>query len=141
EKIAKNPGWDRARALEAVIESSGTTRASVNKLALVFRWAGPAAIAVDLTFSGYVGWKAPAADRGRVAARHARGGLGSLVFGYLGAATADALFCAATEGLGCLLLAGVGAAGFGYVGHEMGKDAGEFYYNAARSRLRWQDER
>lgn len=135
KKLAK--GLDRAGALEAVIESAGSTRASVNKLAVVFRWAGPAAIAVDLSFSAYVVWKAPASDRGRVAARQAGGTAGALSFGFLGGLAVGAI---CSTGFGCLILVGVGAAGSGYVGHEMGKDAGEFYYDSARSLLHWVEE-
>jgi hypothetical protein len=68
-------------SIEAVLESVGKSRATVNRLSMVFRVAGPALLALDITVTTVVVMKAPLEQRGRVAAREYTGlGLGAILF-------------------------------------------------------------
>jgi hypothetical protein len=84
-------------SVEAVLASVGKSRATVNRLSMVFRVAGPALLALDITITTIVVMKAAPEQRGRVAARECTG-LGFGVAGGAGGAWA-----------GCITLAALGS--------------------------------
>lgn len=74
-KRLRSPGACETQLLTAVIEGGGRTRASTNRLAMTFRFAGPALIGVDIVLSGYIIAQASPEDRGRVAPGQQVGGI------------------------------------------------------------------
>src|SRR5262249_9405113 len=84
----------RKGSIEAVLESVGKSRAAVNRLSMVFRVAGPALIVLDITVTTIVVMRAPAEQRGRVAAREYTG-LGVGLAGGAGGAWAGCVGLAA----------------------------------------------
>lgn len=140
----------RKGSIEAVLESVGKSRASVNRLSLVFRVAGPALIVLDITVTTVVVMKAPADQRARTAAREYTG-LGVGVAGGAGGAWAGCVTLAAlgspslvvpvvgevTEGGLCLVGGILGGLGVGWLGREAGKAAGESVYDYVTT-FRWE---
>jgi hypothetical protein len=137
-------------SVEAVLESVGKSRATVNRLSMVFRLAGPALLALDITITTIVVMKAPPEQRGRTAAREYTGmGLG--VAGGAGGAWAGCVTLAAlgspslvvpvvgevTEGTLCVVGGILGGLGVGWLGREAGKAAGETAYDFVTS-FRWE---
>lgn len=136
-------------SIEAVLESVGKSRASVNRLSFVFRAAGPALLVLDITVTTVVVMKAPAEQRGRVAAREYTG-LGAGVAGGVGGAWAGCATLAAlgspsllipvvgevTEGGLCLVGGILGGLGVGWLGREAGKKVGETAYDFVTT-FRW----
>jgi hypothetical protein len=137
-------------SVEAVLESVGKTRATVNRLSMVFRVAGPALLALDITITTIVVMKAPPEQRGRVAAREYTG-FGFGVAGGAGGAWAGCVALAAlgspslalpvvgevTEGTLCTVGGLLGALGVGWAGREAGKPAGEAVFDFVTT-FRWE---
>lgn len=137
-------------SVEAVLESVGKTRATVNRLSLVFRVAGPALLALDITITTIVIMQQPPERRNRMAAREYTG-LGFGVAGGTGGAWAGCVALAAlgspslalpvvgeiTEGGLCLVGGLLGGLGVGWVSREAGKATGEAVYDFA-STFRWE---
>lgn len=117
--------------IEAVLESVGKSRAAVNRLSMVFRFAGPALVVLDITITTVVVMKAPPEQRGRVTAREYTG-LGFGVASGAGGAWAGCVAFAAlglpslvlpvigevTEGTLCAVGGILGGMGVGWVGRE-----------------------
>jgi hypothetical protein len=147
KQLKKNPNQTMKQVYEAIIKSSGKSNVAVNRLAVAFRWAGPAAIVVDISFSAYLIYTAPPDERGRVAARQIGGTVGAASFGWAGAkcgcaagGAIGAPFAGVGAAPGCLIGAGVGLIGFSILGYNLGSDAGDFYYDAAPTVVEWVQE-
>ena len=137
-------------SIEAVLESVGKSRASVNRLSMVFRVAGPALLVLDITITTIVVMKAPPEQRGRIAAREYTG-LGVGVASGAGGAWAGCVSLAAlgsptlmlpvvgevTEGTLCTVGGVLGGLGVGLVGREAGKAAGVTAYDFVTT-FRWE---
>lgn len=137
-------------SVEAVLESVGKTRTTVNRLSMVFRMAGPALLALDITITTIVVMKEPPENRGRTAAREYTG-LGFGVAGGAGGAWAGCVALAAlgsptlvlpvigevTEGGLCVVGGILGGLGVGWLGREAGKATGEAAFDFA-STFRWE---
>jgi hypothetical protein len=137
-------------SIEAVLESVGKSRASVNRLSMVFRVAGPALLVLDITITTIVVMKAPPEQRGRIAAREYTG-LGVGVASGAGGAWAGCVSLVAlgsptlvlpvvgevTEGTLCVVGGILGGLGVGWVGREAGKTAGETAYDFVTT-FRWE---
>jgi hypothetical protein len=129
-------------SIEAVLESVGKSRASVNRLSMVFRVAGPALIVLDITITTVVVMRAPPEQRARTAAREYTG-LGFGVAGGTGGAWAGCATLATlgspslvvpivgevTEGGLCVVGGILGGFGVGWLSREAGKKAGETVYD------------
>jgi hypothetical protein len=140
----------RKGSVEAVLESVGKSRATVNRLSMVFRVAGPAMLVLDMTVTTIVVMKTPAEQRDRVAAREYTG-LGLGVAGGAGGAWAGCVALAAlgsptlvlpvvgvvTEGTLCAVGGILGGLGVGWAGREIGKAAGEAAYDFVAT-IRWE---
>jgi hypothetical protein len=140
----------RKGSIEAVLESVGKSRASVNRLSMVFRVAGPALIVLDITITTVVVMRAPPEQRARTAAREYTG-LGFGVAGGAGGAWAGCATLATlgspslvvpivgevTEGGLCLVGGIVGGLGGGWLSREAGKKAGEAVYDFVTT-FRWE---
>ncbi len=140
----------RKGSIEAVLESVGKSRASVNRLSMVFRVAGPALIVLDITVTTVVVMRAPPEQRARTAARKYTG-LGFGVAGGAGGAWAGCATLATlgspslvvpivgevTEGGLCLVGGIVGGFGGGWLSREAGKKAGETAYDFVTT-FRWE---
>jgi hypothetical protein len=140
----------RKGSIEAVLESVGKSRASVNRLSMVFRVAGPALIVLDITITTVVVMRAPPEQRGRVAAREYTG-LGAGVAGGAGGAWAGCATLATlgspslvvpvvgevTEGGLCLVGGLLGGFGVGWLSREAGKKVGEAAYDFVTT-FRWE---
>jgi len=144
ELLAKKGG------VEAVLESVGKSRATVNRLSMVFRVAGPALLMLDITITTIVVMKAHPEGRGRVAAREYTG----LGFGVAGGAAGAWAGCVtlaalgspslvvpvvgeAAEGTLCVVGGILGGLGVGWVGREAGKATGEAVYDFVTT-FRWE---
>jgi len=137
-------------SVQAVLESVGKSRATVNRLSMVFRVAGPALLALDITITTIVVMKAPPEQRGRMAAREYTG-LGFGVAGGAGGAWAGCVTLAAlgspslllpvvgevTEGTLCAVGGILGGLGVAWVGREAGKAAGETIFDFVTT-FRWE---
>jgi hypothetical protein len=140
----------RKGSIEAVLESVGKSRASVNRLSMVFRVAGPALVVLDITITTVVVMRAPPEQRARTAAREYTG-LGFGVAGGAGGAWAGCATLATlgspslvlpivgevTEGGLCLVGGIVGGFGGGWLSREVGKKAGETAYDIVTT-FRWE---
>lgn len=140
----------RKGSIEAVLESVGKSRASVNRLSMVFRMAGPALLVLDITITTVVVMKAPREERGRVAAREYTG-LGVGVASGAGGAWAGCVSLAAlgsptlalpvvgevAEGTLCVVGGILGGLGVGWLGREAGKAGGEAVYDFVTT-FRWE---
>jgi len=137
-------------SVEAVLESVGKSRATVNQLSMVFRVAGPVLFTLDITITTVVVMKTPPEQRNRIAAREYTG-LGFGVASGAGGAWAGCVTLAAlgspsqvlpvvgevTEGTLCAVGGILGGLGVGWVGREAGKATGEAVYNFV-TRFRWE---
>lgn len=139
----------RKGSIEAVLESVGRSRASVNRFAATMRVAGPAAIIIQITLSGVIIAQAAPEDRGRVAAGQAGaiagGALGGAGGAWAGCAGASLLVSPSlvvpivgpiTTGGACLIGGIAGAAGAGWIGALLGERAGTAAYDFTH-RFRW----
>lgn len=137
-------------SIEAVLESVGRSRASVNRLSMVLRVAGPALLVLDITVTTIAVMKAPPEQRGCVAAREYTG-LGGGVAGGVGGGWAGCATLAAigspslalpivgevTEGGLCLVRGILGGLGVGWLGHQAGQVAGASAYDFVTT-FRWE---
>lgn len=144
-KRLRSPGASETQLLTAVIQGGGRTRASTNRLAMTFRFAGPALIGVDIVLSGYIIAQAAPEDRGRVAA----GQVGGIVGGGAGGWAGAKLGCAGGAAVGvwfklvgavpgCAIGGIGGALGLGYAGSRLGNAAGEHLWDVADAWVRWE---
>lgn len=137
-------------SIEAVLESVGKSRATVNRLSMVFRVAGPPLLILDITVTTMVVMKAPSEQRGRAAAREYTGlGVGAVggasgawagcvSLAALGTPTlAVPIFGEVTEGTLCVIGGIFGGLGVGWLGREAGKTAGEATYDFVTT-FRWE---
>jgi hypothetical protein len=129
---------------EAIIKSGAGTRASVNRMAVTLRFAGPALIGVNIVYSGFIVMEAPPSQRGQVAAREAGGIVGGVGGGWIGAkvgcsagAAVGVWFVGWGAIPGCLIGALGGAAGGGWAGSKLGSAAGEVLWDAANTVMEW----
>lgn len=136
-------------SIEAIVESVGKTRAVVNKLSVVMKWGGRAGVLVQVIVSAVIIERAPADQRGRVAAGQAGAVGGSALFGRVGAwagcvtgavMTSPSLTIPAVgEGVECgaCVVGGlIGGFGLGAVGGAAGEKAGEAVHDYV-TRIRW----
>ena len=137
-------------SIEAVLESVGKSRATVNRLSMVFRVVGPPLLALDITITTIVVMKAPPEQRGRTAAREYTGlgfgiasGAGGAWAGCVGLAALGSPSLAVpvvgpvTEGTLCVVGGILGGLGVGWIGREAGKRAGDAAYDFATT-FRWE---
>ena len=128
-------------SIEAVLKSVGKTRQVVDRIGTASRVGGPALIVVQVTMTAIVIAEAPPPERGRVAAREVGGALGAASFGaggmWAGCFAASTLVSPSlvvpvvgeiTTGGACLVGGIVGGLGFGWIGSNLGKQAGENVY-------------
>ncbi len=137
-------------SVEAVLQSVGKSRATVNRLSMVFRVAGPALLVLDITVTTIVVMQAPAEQRDRIAAREYTG-LGMGLAGGAGGAWAGCVALAAlgspslvlpvvgpvATGTLCAVGGILGGLGAGWAGREVGKAAGEGAYDFVTT-MRWE---
>jgi hypothetical protein len=129
-------------SLEAVVKSAGKTRQVVDRIGVVSRVAGPAAIVLEITLTALVIAEAPENQRGRVAAAQVTGAGLSLVGGTEGAWAGCALGAAwfspslavpvvgeGVEGTACLVGGIVGGLGVGWLGRKSGESIGAAAYD------------
>jgi hypothetical protein len=129
-------------SIEAVLKSVGNTRQVVDKIGVVSRVAGPAAIAIEISLTAIVIQLADPEDQARVAAREIGGATGSVAFGMAGAWAGCAGFAAiaspslvlplvgeVSTGGACLIGGILGGIGIGFVGRKAGEAAGEAAYH------------
>lgn len=140
----------RKGSIEAVLESVGKSRATVNRLSMVFRVAGSTLIVLDITVTTMVVMQVPSEQRGRTAAREYTG-LGVGAAGGVGGAWAGCVSLAAmgsptlavpvvgevTTGTLCVVGGILGGLGGGWIGRETGKAAGEAAYDFVTT-FRWE---
>jgi hypothetical protein len=136
-------------SIEAVLESVGKTRQVVDRIGIVSRFAGPAAIVLEISIVTVVIAQASPQDRGRVAARQIGGAVGGLAGGsggmWLGCVSGAALASwslvvpivgeGATGGA-CLIGGLIGGLGIGFGGRMAGESLGEGAYDFVTS-LHW----
>jgi len=136
-------------SIEAVLESVGKTRQVVDRIGIVSRLAGPAAIVLEISIVTVVISQASPQDRSRVAARQIGGAVGGLAGGsggmWLGCVTGASLASwslvvpfvgeGATGGA-CLIGGLIGGLGIGFGGRMAGESLGEGAYDFI-TRLHW----
>jgi hypothetical protein len=136
-------------SIEAVLESVGRTRQVVDRIGIVSRFAGPAAIVLEISIVTVVIAQAPPQQKGRVAARQIGGAVGGLAGGsggmWLGCVSGAALVSwslvvpiageGATGGA-CLIGGLIGGLGIGFGGRMAGESLGEGAYDFV-TRLHW----
>jgi hypothetical protein len=136
-------------SIEAVLESVGKTRQVVDRIGIVSRLAGPAAIVLEISIVTVVISQASPQDRGRVASRQIGGAVGGLTGGsggmWLGCVSGAALASwslvvpfvgeGATGGA-CLIGGLIGGLGIGFGGRMAGESLGEGAYDFI-TRLHW----
>jgi len=136
-------------SIEAVLESVGKTRQVVDRIGIVSRLAGPAAIVLEISIVTVVIAQAPPQDRGRVASRQIGGSVGALAGGsggmWLGCVTGATLagwslvvpfVGEGATGGACLIGGLVGGLGLGFGGRMAGESLGEGAYDFV-TRLHW----
>jgi hypothetical protein len=134
--------------VEAVLMSVGKTRAVTNRIAFVGRTAGPAGIVLEIVMVGVVIEKAPADERGRVAAEEIGGaavGLAGGTWGMWAGGVAGAAWAGTwaaptlvipvvgeiTEGSAILLGGIIGGLYFGWLSHNAGRAVGHELWRLA----------
>lgn len=135
------PWIARKGNVEAVLRSVGKTRAVVDRIAVVSRVAGPAAIGFEISLTALVIQQAAPQDRARVAAREVGGLAGSVGGGlagmWAGCASASLLVSPSlglplvggvTTGGACLVGGMLGGLGIGWLGRQAGEWAGDEVY-------------
>lgn len=128
-------------SIEAVLKSVGKTRAVVDKIGVVSRVAGPAAIVLEISLTAIVIQQADPRDRSRVAAREiggvvgsVGGGLGGMWAGCAGLATLASpslvvpVVGEISTGGACLIGGILGGIGVGWLGRRAGESIGEGLY-------------
>lgn len=136
-------------SFEAVLNSVGRTRQVVDRIGIVSRWGGPAAIVLQISIVSFVIAEAPPEDRGRVAARQiggsvmgVAGGSSGLWLGCVGGASlvswSIVLPIVGEEAMGgaCLVGGLLGGLGLGFGAQKLGESAGESAYRFI-TELRW----
>lgn len=125
-------------SLEAVLRSVGKARQVVDRIGAVLRVGGSALVVVQVTMTAIVIADAPQEERGRVAAREVGGVVGAASFGaggmWAGCLAASTLVAPSlvvpvvgeiTTGGACIVGGIVGGLGLGWIGSNLGKQAGE----------------
>jgi hypothetical protein len=136
-------------SIEAVLNSVGRTRQVVDRIGIASRWAGPAAIVLQITLITYVTAEAPPQDRGRVAAQQiggatlgVAGGYGGMWLGCVGGASlASGTLVIPYVGEGatggaCLVGGILGGFGIGFGAQKVGEKVGEGAYDFV-THLKW----
>jgi hypothetical protein len=131
-------------SIEAVLKSVGKTRQVVNRFATVSRVVGPASIVLQVTMTAIVIKAAPPMEKGRVAAKEIGSAVGAASFGtggmWAGCFALSSLASPAivvpivgevTTGAACVVGGILGGVGFGWIGQNLGLQAGENVYNFA----------
>lgn len=140
----KYPGATQDEIFNAIIQSGSRTRGSVNKLAVVFRWAGPVLMVASVAVSAHLVAEAPPNQRWRVASREAGGIVGGVGGGWAGAkagCATGALVGVWFEGVGaipgCAIGAIAGGLGGGWAGSSAGSWIGERAFDWTNSVVVW----
>lgn len=136
--------------LEAVLRSVSKTRATVNRMTVFVKIAGPVAIGIEITMTAVVIELAPPAEKERVAAKQLGGATGSVVGGIGGGWAGCAMFSMlaspslmvpivgeVTTGGACLLGGIIGTVGGGAFGRWLGEKGGEAAHDAV-GEWQWQ---
>ena len=136
-------------SIEAVLESVGRTRQVVDRIGIVSRTAGPAAIVLQISIVTYVIAEAPPNERGRVAAREiggsvfgVAGGSGGMWLGCVGGATVASwslvvpIVGEGATGGACLVGGILGGLGIGFGAQKVGEKVGEGAYDFV-TKLNW----
>jgi hypothetical protein len=126
------------KSAEGIIESAGKTNPYVNRVAVGFRFAGPAALVIGLSFSAYHIATAPQNARWHVTAQQVGTWAGVLAGGWAGGkggALAGAGICTFIEPGGGTAVCGaagalVGTIGSAVVGGWAGSKAGDYVYRS-----------
>lgn len=145
EKLArKQPSMALEQRYEAIIKSGGSTRASVNKMAITLRWAGPVLLVAQVGVAAYIVADAPPESRWQVGAEQGGAIVGGSVGGWLGAkygcaggAAIGVWFEVVGAVPGCLIGGIAGAFGGGWAGSSVGREAGYYSWKAASSVAEW----
>lgn len=129
-------------SLEAILRSVGKTRATVNRMAMFVKYAGPAMITVEIVLTAVVIKLAPKEEQGREAAKLGTGAGGALGGTLLGAWAGCATFAAfasptllvpivgeVTTGGACLVGSLIGGVGGGMAGRWAGEKVGAATYD------------
>jgi hypothetical protein len=137
-------------SIQAVLQSVGKSRQVVDRLGFAMRVAGPAMIVVQVTMTAVVIAEAPAESRARVASKEVGKVVGGASFGaggaWAGCAGAVALMSPSllvpvvgegVEATACLVGGIIGGIGAGYVGNDLGGQAGENIYDLFTTQLVW----
>ena len=128
------------KSAQGIIESAGKTNPMVNRVAVGFRYAGPALLVVGLSFSAYHIATAPESERWSVVAGEAGVWAGALAGGYvggLGGAKAGGVVGTFIEPGGGTAVGGVvggfiGSVGGAIVGGWAGSTFGNYVYHAVQ---------
>ncbi|MDQ6638067.1 MAG: hypothetical protein M3Z15_00175 [Pseudomonadota bacterium] len=138
--------------IEAVLKSVGKTRAVVDKIGVVSRFAGPAAIVLDVSMTAFVIQQASPEQRNRVGAREIGGLVGSVGGGlggmWAGCASAGLLASPSlvlpvvgevTTAGACFAGGLLGGLGIGWLGRKAGEAVGDEVYRISNevSEFRW----
>ena len=126
------------KSAEGIIESAGRTNPYVNKVAVGFRYAGPALLVVGLTFSAYHIATAPANQRWQVVSQEVGTWAGALAGGWAGgevglkAGAAIGTFIEPGGGtaVGGVIGAVVGTIGGAIAGGWVGSRAADYVYRS-----------
>jgi hypothetical protein len=136
-------------SVEAVLSSVGKTRQVVDRVGIVSRWAGPAAIVLQISIVTSVIAEAPPQDRGRVAAQQIGGaalgiggGYGGMWLGCVGGASLASWSLVVpvvgeeATGGACLVGGILGGLGIGFGGQKVGEKLGEGAFDFV-TQLEW----
>jgi len=126
------------KSAEGIIESAGKTNPYVNRVAVGFRFAGPALLVIGLSFSAYHIATAPENERWHVTAQEAGIWSGALAGGWAGGrggAVAGGAICTFVEPGGGTAICGavggvVGTLGGAILGGWAGSKAGDYVYRS-----------
>src|ERR1041384_1384962 len=125
------------KSATGIIESAGKTNPYVNRVAVGFRYAGPALLVIGLAFSAYHISTAPANERWQVIAQEAGVWAGALAGGWAvgaGGAEVGAAFGTIVPGVGTAVGTAVGAVigtiGGAIMGGWAGSKVGDYVYRA-----------
>ena len=129
------------KSAEGIIESAGKTNPYVNRVAVAFRYAGPAMLVVGITFSAYNIATSQEGEGWHVAAQEAGTWAGALAGGYVGGeggCKAGALVGTFIQpgggsAVGCVVGAVVGTIGGAVAGGYFGSKAGDYVYRSIDS--------
>ncbi len=129
------------KSASGIIESAGRTRPWVNRVAVGFRFAGPALLVVGLSFSAYDITTAPASERWQVVSREVGTWAGALAGGWaggeagaeVGAGAGTVIEPVGGTAVGGVVGAIVGGVGGAVAGGWAGAKAGQYVYRSIQN--------